>query len=271
MPVFETGSREFESLKAGHKGLNTCMKTALILSGNPRFSIDFDSQLANLQNSDVDVYIAFWRRPEGHDPKISPNWCNLENGEQIVKKLQNELPANFKIRHAEVLDENYFGPLPFNYESFNSTPNNVWQQYNILQYCDRVRRKDYYDLVIRSRPDLGLSQPIDLLLAYQTLLSNPNLIFSPNNQRYGYFIDHDGCRTGFNDQFAIGLSHVMTLYCNAVDYFHQLYMEGIKYNPEYLVQTLLYKHYITWPPTSWDIVRDPGHYVPIEHGKWGTV
>jgi len=248
------------------------MKTALLISGNPRFSADFDSQLENLQNSDIDVYIVFYRRPEGLDPKISLNWCNLEDGDQIRKKLKNHLPSNYAIKHAEVLDENYFGPLPFDYESHNSTPHNVWQQYNILKYCDSVRRRtDHYDLIIRSRPDLGLSQPIDLLLAYQTLLNNPNLVFTPNNQRYGYVIDKDGCRTGFNDQFAIGLPHVMTLYCNSVDYFHQLYMEGIKYNPEYLVQTILYKSYVTWPPTSWNIIRDPAHYMPIVHGKWSEI
>ena len=35
------------------------MKTALLLSGNPRFSIDFDSQLDALQKSDIDIFIVF--------------------------------------------------------------------------------------------------------------------------------------------------------------------------------------------------------------------
>jgi len=248
------------------------MKTALLLSGNPRFSADFDSQLSNLQNSNIDLYIVFYRRPEGLDPKISANWCNLEDGHQIVKKLTQHLPGNYKIKHAEVVDDYFFGPLPYNYESYNSTPVNVWQQYNILKYCDNIReRTDRYDLIIRSRPDLGLSEAIDLPLAYQFLLEYPKLIFTPNNQRYGYVIDEDGFRTGFNDQFAIGLPHIMKHYTNAVDNFHSLYVNGIKYNPEYLVQTTLYQQGISWPNTSWEIIRDPAHYVPIEHGKWAHV
>lgn len=248
------------------------MKTALLLSGNPRFSIDFDSQLQNLQGSDIDIFIVFWRRPLGVDPKLSPNWCNLKDGEEIVKKLVNHLPSQYTIKHAEVVTEDKFDPLPYNYESYNSTPLNVWQQYNILKYCDSYRASmAEYDLVIRSRTDLGLSEPIDLPLALHTLRQYPNCIFIPNNQRYGYEIDFNFFRSGFNDQFAIGLPHVMSLYTNAVDNFDALYKDGIKYNPEFLVQTHLYRNGISWPPTTWEILRDPAHYVPIQHGKWSDV
>lgn len=272
MPVFETGGREFESLRAGQFKIYSSMKTALLLSGNPRFSIDFDSQLSNLQNSDIDVFIVFWRRPNDLDPKISPNWCNLIDGHDIIRRLQPHLPSNYKIKYAEVLEESFFPPLPRYYDSYNSTPVNVWQQYNILKYCDQQRLKTgIYDLVIRSRTDLGLSHPINLPLAYQTLLEYPNLIFTPINQRYGYVIHEDGYRTGFNDQFAIGLPHVMKMYTHSVDQFDDLYMKGTRYNPEYLVQTHLYNNGISWPETSWEIIRDPAHYVPIEHGKWQYV
>lgn len=253
--------------------VNKSMKTALLLSGNPRFSQDFDSQLANLQNSDIDIFIAFWRRPQGVDPKISPNWCDLSDGESIIRKISPHLPANYKIQFADVLDENYFGPLPRHYDSYNSTPLNVWQQYNILKYCDtkRLEFSTRYDLVIRSRPDLGLSESIDLPLAYRTLLPTPNIVYTPNNQRYGYVIDQPGFDTGFNDQFAIGLPHIMKYYTHVVDQFDRLYDKGVKYNPEYLVQTYLHENKISWPPTSWEILRDPSHYTPIEHGKWQYV
>lgn len=248
------------------------MKTALLLSGNPRFSIDFDSQLENLQGSTIDIFIAFWKRPEGIDPKLSPNWCNLKDGNEIIKRLAPHLPNHCIIRHAEVVLEDYFPSLPFQYEPFRSTPLNVWQQYNILKYCNSIRKQtDTYDLVIRSRTDLGLNQVIDLPLALTTLHQYPKCIFTPNNQRYGYLIDFGHFQTGFNDQFAIGLPDIMDLYTNAVDQFDNLYKQGIQYNPEYLLQTHLYRNGISWPPTSWEIVRDPAHYVPIEHGKWSSV
>lgn len=242
------------------------MKTALLLSGNPRFSKDFDSQIENLQNSEVDWYVVFWRREFGWDPKLSANWCNLQNAWQVKEKLEPHLPKNHRIRFVEVLDPNSIESAPRQYEAFNSTPTNVWQQYKCLQYCDRWRRQlDAYDLVIRSRTDLGLSEPIDLKLAFECLLnSNFNLIYTPRNQRYGY-------HPNFNDQFAIGLPHVMQHYCDAVDEFDELYSNGVRYNPEYLLQTSLSKKGIHWPDTSFEVVRDPAHWVSINHGKWDKV
>lgn len=241
------------------------MKTALLLTGNPRFSIDFDSQLENLQNTEIELFIAFWRRPEGVDPKLSPNWCNLKYGTDVYNRLKPHLPSRYKITVCEVLNETDIRPIPNNYEPYNSTPINVWQQYKLLQYAfQSVKQLGYFDLVVRSRTDLGLSEPIDLQLAHECLLRQPNTIYIPNNQRYGY-------SPNFNDQFAIGLPHIMDVYCNGIDRFDELYNRGIKYNPEYLLQTHLMDYGISWPQTSWEIVRDPAHYVPIEHGKWQNI
>jgi hypothetical protein len=68
------------------------MKTALLLTGNPRFSADFDSQLQNLTKSAIDLYIVLWRRGLGCDPKISENWSNLKSAGQIKDKLRAHLP-----------------------------------------------------------------------------------------------------------------------------------------------------------------------------------
>ena len=242
------------------------MRTALLLSGNPRFSADFDSQIHNLQNSEVDWYITFWNREFGWDPKLSENWCNLKTAAQVRDKIKPHLPPNHKIKFVEILTPGIFGEIPKEYEPYNSTPKNVWDQYKSLQYCFQwCQELGSYDLIIRSRTDVGLSAPIDLKLAYESLLKWwPNAIYIPNNQRYGY-------PPNFNDQFAIGLPHVMSCYCNAVDEFDSLYKNGIKYNPEYLIQTALSKRNITWPETRFEIVRDPLHWVPIEHGKWKDI
>lgn len=241
------------------------MKTALLLTGNPRFSIDFDSQLNNLQNSDIELFICFWRRSEGVDPKISKNWCNLKDGAAVYRRLYPHLPPNYKITVCEVLNDTDVEPTQYDYKPYNSTPVNVWQQYKLLQYAFQyVKQLGYFDLVIRSRTDLGLSEPIDLDLAHRCLLQSPKCIYTPRNQRYGY-------KPNFNDQFAIGLPHIMEIYCNSVVSFDQLYKRGIEYNPEYLLQTNLMDHGITWPDTSWEIVRDPAHYTPIQHGKWENI
>jgi hypothetical protein len=48
-------------------------------------------------------------------------------------------------------------------------------------------------------------------------------------------------------------------------------MQGIKYNPEYLLQTVLMNHGILWPPTSFEIIRENVHWEPINHGKWANL
>lgn len=248
------------------------MKTALLLSGNPRFSKYFDTQIQNLKNSEIDWYIVFWRREPDFDPKVSTNWLNVKTSKEVFDKLKPFLPPGHRIKYVELLDPNLYSTLPYKYQDFYSNPINIWQQYKILQYCDHWRRElDAYDLVIRSRTDLGLSQTIDLKLAHSCLVKDAKVIYTPNNQRNGYITNIGGHETGFCDQFAIGLPHTMSIYCDAIDKFHDLYLEGTKYNPEYLLQTALMKEGIMWPPTSFEIIRDPVHWKPIEHGKWSQI
>jgi|688.fasta_scaffold05675_28 hypothetical protein len=247
------------------------MKTALLLTGNPRFSKDFDSQIHNLKNSEIDWYICFWKREEGFDPKISKNW-HVKNSWQVLEKIKPFLPPGHRIKYIELLDPNDYSVLPYDYQDYYSNPINIWQQYKILQYCDRWRRElDSYDLVIRSRTDLGLSENIDLKLAYSCLSKDSKVIYTPNNQRNGYIANVGGYQTGFCDQFAIGLPHIISAYCDSIDKFHELYMSGTKYNPEYLLQTALMNEGITWPPTSFEIIRENIHWQPIDHGKWANV
>ena len=157
------------------------MRTALLLTGNPRFSVDFESQLHNLQNSDIEIFIAFWRRPEGVDPKISPNWCNLKDGSDVYKRLVPHLPKNYRITVCEVLNDTDIESIRNEYQPHNSTPINVWQQYKLLQYAHQsVKQLGHFDLVIRSRTDLGLSEAIDLKLAHECLGRQPNTIYIPN-------------------------------------------------------------------------------------------
>jgi len=248
------------------------MRTALLLTGNPRFSKYFDTQIQNLKNSEIDWYIVFWKREPGFDPKISHNWLNIKTSKDVLNKIKPFLPSGHRIKYIELLDPSAYLELPYNYQDYYSNPINVWQQYKILQYCDHWRRElDCYDLVVRSRTDLGLSEPIDLKLAHSCLVKTPNLIYTPNNQRNGYLVNIGDYQTGFCDQFAIGLPHVMSIYCDAIDTFHDLYMEGTKYNPEYLLQTALFKRNILWPTTTFEILREEVHWQPIEHGIWAEI
>lgn len=241
------------------------MRTALLISGGARFCEDFDSQLAHLQNSEIDWYVTLWDQNIVADPKISPRWQNISTAIEVRDAITPFLPSHHALKHIELVDPNQYVRMPREYAPASSNPFNVWQQYNILKLCDQRRKESgiIYDLVIRSRPDVGLSKPLDLTLIHQILSSHPNWIVIPDNYRFGYAPPG----TGFCDQFAIGLPGSMGIYCEAINYFDNLYQQGILYNPECLVQTVIDRHKIEYPPTQFEIVRG-GHWVPIEHGRW---
>ena len=242
------------------------MKTAMLLSGMPRFSIEFDSTLEYLVNSEIDVYIALWKTNSINDPKVSANWQEIEVAEDVRDLIQPYLPERYKIKHIELVDPFDFWVPPRDYTPMNSSPFNVWQQYNILKICDQRRKESgiVYDLVMRARPDVGISHPIDLQLVHNILKERPMVILTPDNYRCGY-PPH-----GFCDQFAIGLAHTMTTYCEAVYYYDQLYSEGVDYNPECLLQTVLDKHGIIYPTSNFQISRG-GYWQPINHGRWADL
>lgn len=244
------------------------MRTAALISGSPRWSADFDSQLEYLQNSEIDWYILLWANNSFYDPKIPSNWYDVRSVEDARSLVEPFFKDNHKIVHFEMLDPSPYMTPPRDYTPMNSNPFNVWQQYNILRECDLRRKQSgvIYDLVIRSRPDVGINKPIDLQWIHRDLRQRPNWIVTPDNYRYGYAPPG----TGFCDQFAIGLPYAMSLYCEAVYWYDKLYQEGIYYNPECLIQTVLDRHGIEYPPTQFEITRG-GHWVPIEHGRWGEI
>ena len=241
------------------------MRTALLISGSPRFSSEFDLQLAHLENSEIDWYVALWSRNIISDPKVSDNWKDVTTAEDARYLIEPYLPSNHTIKHIELVDPVEYSSLPREYEPWYSSPFNVWQQYNILKICDRRRKESgiLYDLVIRSRADLGLNHALDLEILYNQLRSNPQWIVMPDNYRYGY-------DPGFCDQFAVGLPYTMSLYCEAINYFDTVYQEGCYYNPECLLQTVLNRHGIEYPQSRFEIIRG-GYWQPIEHGRWAQL
>jgi hypothetical protein len=242
------------------------MRSALLISGNPRFTENFDLQLQNLQNSDIDWYITLWRRGESQDNRTSKNWVDVETAEHARSLIEPHLPSNHVIKHIDLLDPAQYNEMPREYDTRYIPVIFLWQQFISLKICDHARRNlgIQYDLVIRSRPDLGLDRPIFLDLAKQWLLSNPNTVITPDNQRHGI-------TPFFCDQFAIGLPNIMEKYCDAIDLFDDMYLNGVDYNPERLMQSVLQLHKISYPVCNFNIVRDERYWVITPHGRWGEL
>ena len=242
------------------------MRTALLISGNPRFTANFDLQLENLQNSEIDWYVVLWRRGELQDNRTSRNWTEVQTESDALQLIGSHLPFGHRIQHLELLNPYDYLTMPRMYETSYFPTIFIWHQYMSLKICDqrRINSGINYDLVIRSRPDLGLDRSIDLQFIRDALQTRRNWIVTPDNQRHGK--DPMLC-----DQFAIGLPETMSKYCSSVDMFDQLYLEGIDYNPECLLQAALWKQGIEYPPCNFNIVRPEEYWVVAPHGRWGQL
>jgi hypothetical protein len=245
------------------------MKTALLLSGNARFCAEFDMQLDNLLNSEIDWYLVLWNRRNGdghdRDELMSPGWT-ASTVEEARAIIEPKLPAGHRIAHIELVDPSEFPPLTKEYKHIDCNVNNLFHQYWMVKRCDQRRQESgiAYDLVIRSRPDVGIEQKIDLPDAKMFLTHNPECVITPYN--------HRNC--GYNDMFAIGLPDTMRTYCSSVDFIDHFNLElNVKLHSETIISAIVASHGIQWPPTDIRIslreqgVRNGDHFVP-DFGRW---
>ena len=240
-------------------------RALLLLPGLARFCRDFDSQLEALVNADVDWNLCLWNQTHSTDTRISPTLTQVTE-ETVRARVEPFLPANHSIRHLEVLDSSLAPKPPREYTAFYANPPALWAQFSLLKYCaQRVNFNDY-DLIIRSRCDIGLDRELDLTSIHEQLLNSAaGTIVMPTNERRG---THDLC-----DQFAIGLPCDMQTYCSVIDHIDRVYTNGCPFNPEYLMGHILNEQALTWPRMGFNIeLRAQGHHVPghfhPDFGRW---
>jgi hypothetical protein len=224
------------------------MKTALLISGQARFCKEFDTQLDNLKNSEVDWYVAVWKiqRDNGvwRDWLISPSWtANTE--EEARAFIEPRLPSGHRLVEVQLIDKEKFPPLPRQYvERLQCEPEMLFQQYWMVYQCDLLRQKHNieYDLLIRSRADIGLRTAIDLKKAHHLLINNPNVILTPDDRR-GNLID---------DTFGVGLPHTIQKYGDIVNHFDRVYTEnqGLSMATETMVAVTLMDLGVQFPMTG---------------------
>jgi len=245
------------------------MRTALLLSGNARFCAEFDMQLDNLLNSDIDWFLVLWNRRNGdgheRDELMSPGW-NVNTAEEARAIIEPKLPSKHRIEYIELVDPSEFPPLTKQYKHIDCTVLNLFQQYWMLKRSDqrRLESGNVYDLIVRSRPDIGIEPSIDLQAAREFLLQNPNCVITPYN--------HRNC--GYNDMFAIGLPDTMKAYCTSVDHIDHFNLNlNVRLHSEMMISAIIGSQGIQWPMTDIRIslreqgVRNGDHFVP-NFGRW---
>lgn len=247
------------------------MKTALLLSGTPRFCKTFDRQLENLQNSEIHWYVKLWSDVYDGKVETSPNWItdSVEKAKELIIK---NLPINHSLMYIDLISKSKCPPPTHEINGFYYDSSSLWHQYTILRWCDQERQnyeKEHgkYDLVIRSRPDVGLTSPIDLMQVNDFLIKNPKIILLPNADRSGH--------KRFNDYFAIGLSDALTDYTAAMDHWYESFKNGVPWNPEYLMGDVMFRLGYSWPNTNFNCLlrKIDGHFSKEmkwypEYGRW---
>jgi hypothetical protein len=225
------------------------MRTALLLSGHARFCAEFDMQLKNLVNSEVDWYVVLWnlKRTDNFQRSnyLSPSWT-ATTVEEARAFIEPRLPEGHRLVYVELVDPSQMPKITTQYKNIDCTPENFFAEYGILKLCDQRRQESGidYDLIVRSRPDVGIGPMLDLSLIRQYLLKQPNVIVTPKNRR--------SC--GINTIFAIGLPDTIKTYCELVDHVDHFNLNlNVKFHTELMIGTILHAQGLEWPDTNVEI------------------
>jgi hypothetical protein len=194
------------------------MRIAIQLSGQPRFTGDFDFFLKNLKGYDQADWFCYITNNNNVSSFKLPldQWKSFEK-EWAINKLQSRLPTNNFIKSFEISDcENIVLPIepPLCPPGFYKMWYNVYQS-NQLRLAYEKDSDVKYDLIIRVRPDVGLENTLDLRLLHDI---GSSIIF-PNNNWAGH-LNLNPNNPQACDQFAISLSDSMNLYSEMIYHAH---------------------------------------------------
>jgi len=227
------------------------MKIAILLPGQPRFTPGFTDFLSKLKGYDTADWFVYFtnnnvnlttNRPWAIIPS---QWENFE-WEWGHNQVQSMLPPNNYVRYFGISDadqQEFFQPKNV---SEVGNVSHVFKMFYNLHKVDQAR-KNYehdnqfqYDLVIRTRPELGPHSDIDL----SKFDIHGNQIIMPNNDWHG--------DPAANDQFAMGKSREMSIYGNLYNCLKEYNDKGIKFHPETLVGHNLREHNIVTERGNFD-------------------
>lgn len=204
----------------------TNKRIAVLVSGQARFSPDFDSFLDKLRPySNVDWYFHFWRPDNDlvlhtlHTPVLPNKWKN-PNNEWAFEKLSVYIPPHHNIRYLGFSDPNEVTVFNPRYHQTNR-PKNVGLMFLGWKKV-MAAVPDEYDLLIRTRLDVGVSENFDL----NTF--DPELLTASNNGWHG--IDALSC-----DIINISGYEVMYKTCQLYDHIQVMIDKSYTFHPETLL------------------------------------
>jgi hypothetical protein len=229
------------------------MKIAIIIAGQPRFRKAFKEQLNMFCGYDhADLFLYFWQTTVGtytdSEHPLSAEWRVPLTKQYVIDHAADYLTdkvhiANVGIGNNAVVEPR--GQLP---------GGALYSQHQSLYQVDQLRQQslEQYDLVIRTRLDLALTEPIDLQDLKSQLESNPRLVFTGANCVHYWY------QYGMCDHIAISSPHNMSIYTNLIEHL-PIYLNHIGFHSEGLLNFHLMRHDLIVKeiiPNSNDVLRD---------------
>ena len=218
------------------------MKIAILLSGQPRFTEDFNLFLSNLKGyTEADWFVYISNNFNSNNTKsvieVADIWKTFDPS-WAYERIKSMLPHNNTIRSFEIsdADNQIFPPVVAIHET--DIPANAFKMFYNMYMSDQARQQyeqDHnfkYDLVIRTRADLGLYNELNL----DNLDFSNNVIIMPTNDWHG--------NPRANDQFAIGKSDSMSIYGTVYTRLKEYNNRGAMFHPESMVGYNLRVHNI---------------------------
>jgi hypothetical protein len=225
------------------------MKIAILLPGQPRFTRDFNTFVSNLTGYDQ----ADWFFYITNNNVTNFKWCVTMHPPWAVfdpvwalEKIKSWLPDNNTIRSFEISDDFQLPIIPVVNLFDVDKPDNVQKMFYNIYKADCLRQQFEetnnfkYDLVIRTRADLGLATPLNL----KDLNIQKNQIMMPHLECFWH--GHPLC----NDQFAIGNSHDMKIYSTLFTRIKEINDSGLRFHPESMVGHNLAQNGVSYLPGS---------------------
>jgi hypothetical protein len=189
--------------------------------------------------------------------------------EDVRSRIVKNLPPKSNLVELVVTDPPAYTPPDWIQPNPWTAPFNVWNNYYALKQVNMLREQHGpYDMVIRTRGDVGIRSKLNLRSVNQFIQANLNTIITPDNFRHG---------VGFaiNDMIAFGSSAAMSVYCNAIDYFEQYHKQGLHYHAETLLGQHLKVNGIDYPLTGIEQIKNE-YQTPlglprpdvVDYGRW---
>ncbi len=224
------------------------MKIAVLISGEARFCQEFDLLLSKLTgNLSVDWFFYLWKNENHIEDRpgwilVSSNWTKGDK-QWAIDKIESCLPKNHSIKKFEFADKNLVPINNIQHKAWETNLIRMFGMYFSLFQVDQLRHQYQkesaieYDLVIRARPDIGITGTIEFEKILNHTNENPNVIYIPENHIYGY-------EYLTNDMIAFGSSQSISIYCDLYNHILSYNQNGILCHPKTMLAYHLQKNNI---------------------------